>query len=111
MACKKYGIKGYPTLLWIVDGKVVEKYQGARSHSDLKKFINDKVTEEKQEGQTLRSEDFVLLLTDKTFRSVVSQGLTLVKFLVCIMICISYRLMIVATGSMVYSLQTSGSNY
>lgn len=28
LSCKHYQIKGYPTLLWIVDGKVLDKYSG-----------------------------------------------------------------------------------
>ena len=32
LSCKKYEIKGYPTLLWIVDGKVVDKYSGIHSY-------------------------------------------------------------------------------
>lgn len=82
VACKKYGIKGYPTLLWIIDGKVLDKYQGPRTHEDLKIYISEKVAEEKVSSETIRSEDYVLLLTDKTFTSVMSDGVTLVKFMV-----------------------------
>ena len=61
--CNEFEVKGYPTLLWIKDGKKVrislvaffrvikgdnfirilllqvEKYQGSRTHEDLKAFI------------------------------------------------------------------------
>ncbi|CAL1268965.1 unnamed protein product [Larinioides sclopetarius] len=39
--CTDFEVKGYPTLLWIVNGKKVEKYQGARNLDDFKQFINE----------------------------------------------------------------------
>lgn len=38
--CNTFEIKGYPTLLWIRDGKKLDKYQGSRSHDDLKAFVS-----------------------------------------------------------------------
>lgn len=41
--CNSFDIKGYPTLLWIEDGKKVEKYQGQRTDEDLKAFVIHKL--------------------------------------------------------------------
>jgi len=83
LACQKYKIEGYPTLLWIVDGKVIEKYTGARSHQDLKAFVNRKKQEDiieiKKYGK-VRSEDVMIYLTNHDFERVVKNGVTFVHF-------------------------------
>ncbi|XP_030569395.1 thioredoxin domain-containing protein 5 homolog [Drosophila novamexicana] len=37
--CQDFEVKGYPTLLWIEDGKKIEKYAGARDLSTLKTYV------------------------------------------------------------------------
>ncbi|XP_035828844.1 thioredoxin domain-containing protein 5 homolog [Aplysia californica] len=49
--CKQYEIRGYPTLVWFVDGKQKDKYQGARTHEALKKFVAERMEEGSQEGE------------------------------------------------------------
>ncbi|RWR99954.1 thioredoxin domain-containing protein 5-like protein [Dinothrombium tinctorium] len=81
--CQKYEVKGYPTLLWIVDGKVKEKYSGARTHEDLKKFVDTKkkedISETRKEGK-VRSEDVVAYVTDSNFKAYIKSGLSFVQF-------------------------------
>lgn len=78
--CEEFEVKGYPTILWIVDGKVVSKYDGTRTHSDLKKFVIDKVTEDMESGGDVRSEDYTLQLTETSFDKAVSEGVSFVMF-------------------------------
>ncbi|CAK8683256.1 thioredoxin domain-containing protein 5-like [Clavelina lepadiformis] len=49
--CKKYEVKGYPTLLLFKDGNVIEKYSGSRTKDDLKQFVL-KHAEQQAEQQT-----------------------------------------------------------
>ncbi|KRT83771.1 Thioredoxin, partial [Oryctes borbonicus] len=43
--CKDYDIKGYPTLIWLKDGKVVRKYAGTRTHRNIISFIREMINE------------------------------------------------------------------
>ena len=79
--CGGFGVKGYPTMLWIVDGKVVSQYDGTRTHADLKKFVADNVAEDKDMTDEVRSEDHVAHLTDTTFDKVTGQGVSFVMFM------------------------------
>lgn len=78
--CDVFEVRGYPTILWIVDGKVVTKYDGTRTHSDLKKFITDRIAEDKDMTDEIRSEDHVAHLTDTTFNKVTGEGVSFVMF-------------------------------
>ncbi|KAG0724573.1 Thioredoxin domain-containing protein 5 [Chionoecetes opilio] len=83
--CTQYEVKGYPTLLWIVDGKKVEKYAGDRSHDDLKKFAEGLLgREEQQQGgeRQLRDqpETPVVVLTSENFENAIEKGYSMVKF-------------------------------
>ncbi|KAH8368110.1 hypothetical protein KR084_007024 [Drosophila pseudotakahashii] len=51
--CQDFEVKGYPTLLWIEDGKKIEKYSGARDLSTLKSYVEKMVGVplEKTEGK------------------------------------------------------------
>ena len=82
--CQEYNVKGYPTLLWIVDGKVLDKYEGDRTVDAFKDYIALKTEEDKVSSDALRSEDLVVYLTQSNFRLGVSQGTTLVMFMVSI---------------------------
>lgn len=37
--CKQYGVKGFPTILYIHKGRIVAEYQGDRSPADLLRWI------------------------------------------------------------------------
>ncbi|XP_015590317.1 thioredoxin domain-containing protein 5 homolog [Cephus cinctus] len=83
--CSQFDIKGYPTLLWIEDGKKIDKYTGQRGHEDLKAYVsmmlgkNADRTEDKKDNadDTLYS---VLTLTGETFDQSIKKGVTFVKF-------------------------------
>lgn len=66
--------------MWIVDGKVVEKYQGARTHEDLKAFIELKKSDELKDAESVRVEDVLIQLTDSNFSHSIKHGVTFVKF-------------------------------
>ena len=78
--CNDYGIKGYPSLLWIVDGKVLEKYAGDRKHEALKSFVNNKIEEDKNSNSEVRNEDLVTILTETNFKKATSSGVAFVTF-------------------------------
>lgn len=84
--CQDFEVKGYPTLLWIVDGKKVEKYSGARSLDAFKAFIEEK-TGTKTEDDVEDAEEVaqveevgVLQLTGNSFAHGIEKGVTIVKF-------------------------------
>lgn len=83
--CTQYEVKGYPTLLWIVDGKKVEKYSGDRSHEDLKKFAVTMIGKEEEQdgGQKPLKDDPqtpVVVLTSENFANAIEKGYSMVKF-------------------------------
>lgn len=81
--CQDFDVKGYPTLLWIVDGKKEEKYSGARSLDAFKKFIEDKTGSKQQEAaeeEAKVEEVGVLQLTGNSFTHAIEKGVTIVKF-------------------------------
>merc|ERR1711874_233774 len=39
MTCEKYEVKGYPTLLYFRNGRMIEKYTGANNLKSLKEFV------------------------------------------------------------------------
>ncbi|XP_066581496.1 thioredoxin domain-containing protein 5 homolog [Prorops nasuta] len=83
--CGQFDIKGYPTLLWIEDGKKIDKYTGQRNHEELKLYVEtmlDKSAEkeafkdENRDGST----QSVLSLTGDSFNHGIEKGVTFVKF-------------------------------
>lgn len=97
--CQDFEVKGYPTLLWIEDGKKVDKYAGARTHEDLKAYVEkmagqakeaDKATgagaatgsNDTAEGGEAAKEDqqMALALTSDSFEHGIETGTTFVKF-------------------------------
>lgn len=78
-ACTKYGVKGYPTLLWIIDGVKLLKYDGTRNVDDLEQFVRTKV-EEDQRKNSLRTEDLIVQVTDRNFKATIKEGMTLIQF-------------------------------
>ncbi|XP_023017585.2 thioredoxin domain-containing protein pretaporter [Leptinotarsa decemlineata] len=82
--CNNFEVKGYPTLLWIEDGKKIEKYQGDRGHNDLKQYVN-KMLGTQKEGQAEQppktvTKDTSGELTGDTFQTNIESGITFVKF-------------------------------
>lgn len=84
--CQEFEVKGYPTLLWIVDGKKVEKYSGSRSVEAFKDFVEEKTEDELKEDEE-EDEDVakveevgVLQLSGGSFNHAVEKGTTIVKF-------------------------------
>lgn len=82
--CQDFDVKGYPTLLWIVDGKKVEKYSGSRSLDGFKSFIEEKLgaglDEEPKDDAAKVEEIGVLQLTSVSFQHAIEKGVTIVKF-------------------------------
>lgn len=82
--CQEFEVKGYPTLLWIVDGKKADKYSGARSMEAFKAYIElhaAKAEEEKEdEIEATVQEAGVLHLTGENFNHAIEKGVTIVKF-------------------------------
>lgn len=85
--CQDFDVKGYPTLLWIVNGKKIEKYTGARSLDDLKSYVEKMAgTAAKREAETIKVTGSViegaavLQLNSANFEHAITQGVTFVKF-------------------------------
>lgn len=88
--CQDFEVKGYPTLLWIEDGKKIEKYSGARDLVTLKGYVekmigapsasnsvNDAAKDAKEEAK----KQTVLQLNGNTeFEKAIAQGIAFIKF-------------------------------
>lgn len=82
--CNQFDVKGYPTLLWLDDGKKVDKYQGQRTHEDLKAYVNKMLGSasadvREQKVETVTS-SLVMILTGDDFHHGVETGIAFVKF-------------------------------
>ncbi|KOC62772.1 Thioredoxin domain-containing protein 5 [Habropoda laboriosa] len=83
--CGQFDIKGYPTLLWIEDGKKVDKYTGQRTHEDLKAYTSKMLGKENDQVniKTDNSDNTayaVLSLTGGSFKYGIENGISFVKF-------------------------------
>ncbi|XP_016962415.1 thioredoxin domain-containing protein 5 homolog [Drosophila biarmipes] len=95
--CQDFEVKGYPTLLWIEDGKKIEKYSGARDLSTLKTYVEKMVGVplEKTEGKAddgeatkegAAEEDAAKKLTpqqisgEAEFDEAIAEGVAFIKF-------------------------------
>lgn len=88
--CQDFEVKGYPTLLWIEDGKKVEKYAGPRTHDDLKAYVDaksgsatgasDAKSESDEEKKDEEDDSLVLQYSGLNFENGISKGVTFVKF-------------------------------
>jgi len=87
--CKDFEVKGYPTLLWLENGKKVDKYSGQRSIEDLKAYVEQKASgggtaekpaEEKVEIKEEGEGAAVLQLTADNFPQGIEKGVTFIKF-------------------------------
>ncbi|XP_014470673.1 PREDICTED: thioredoxin domain-containing protein 5 isoform X2 [Dinoponera quadriceps] len=84
-ACGQFDIMGYPTLLWIEDGKKVEKYAGQRSHEELKAYVSSMLAKsaDKSNQKSESTDDTphtIVSLTADSFKHGVEKGLSFVKF-------------------------------
>ncbi|GLH07390.1 Thioredoxin domain-containing protein 5 homolog [Gryllus bimaculatus] len=82
--CNTFDIVGYPTLLWIEDGKKLQKYQGQRTLEDLKSFVSRMLTPSdttatEQETDTDDNSP-IAVLSGENFESGVASGFAFVKF-------------------------------
>lgn len=83
--CGQFDIKGYPTLLWIEDGKKIDKYTGQRTHEELKAYVSMMLGKNADES-SLKSENIdgashaILSLTAESFKHGVERGFSFVKF-------------------------------
>ncbi|XP_055587019.1 thioredoxin domain-containing protein 5 homolog [Uranotaenia lowii] len=86
--CTDFEVKGYPTLLWIEDGKKIEKYSGSRSHEELKAYVSKmagglKLEEEAEkvaEGAEKDNTSVVVQLSQPDFQHAIEKGVTFIKF-------------------------------
>ncbi|XP_058820721.1 thioredoxin domain-containing protein 5 homolog [Topomyia yanbarensis] len=86
--CTDFEVKGYPTLLWIEDGKKIEKYSGSRTHEDLKAYVSKmagglslgEASAEKVDGTEKDNTSIVLQLSEVDFQHAIGKGVTFVKF-------------------------------
>lgn len=87
--CQTFEVKSYPTLLWIENGKKIDKYQGSRTLDTLINFVT------KMKGPLNRKSDNpdaenaseipaktepVISLTSENFNNVVKSATVFVKF-------------------------------
>lgn len=90
--CLDFEVKGYPTLLWIEDGKKIEKYSGPRTIEGLKEYVEKmsgssakqpkNSTTNEQQKEKLHDGDSVgvLQLSTGNFAHAIEKGVTFVKF-------------------------------
>ncbi|KAL0113883.1 hypothetical protein PUN28_011311 [Cardiocondyla obscurior] len=83
--CSQFDIKGYPTLLWIEDGKKIDKYTGQRTHEELKAYVSlmlGKTADESNQKNehTDGVPHAILSLTSDSFKQGIEKGLSFVKF-------------------------------
>ncbi|XP_017074308.1 thioredoxin domain-containing protein 5 homolog [Drosophila eugracilis] len=96
--CQDFEVKGYPTLLWIEDGKKIEKYSGSRDLTTLKTYVEKMVgvplekTEGKADNEEVATKEAAAedeaakklipqqLSGEEEFEKVIAEGITFVKF-------------------------------
>lgn len=90
--CKDFEVKSYPTLLWIEDGKKIEKYSGDRNVEDLYLYVqkmlglelslgsdldkNGNVLKQDEEQNKLQ----VLQLSGHNYQETLAKGIVFIKF-------------------------------
>uniref|UniRef100_A0A0C9RNX6 Txndc5_0 protein n=1 Tax=Fopius arisanus TaxID=64838 RepID=A0A0C9RNX6_9HYME len=83
--CEQFDIKGYPTLLWIENGKKIDKYSGDRGLEHLQEYVNKMLTKSSSEfddkkEQTDDEIQSVFTLTGDSFKHGIEKGVTFIKF-------------------------------
>lgn len=82
--CKDFDVKGFPTILWLENGKKVDRYSGPRTVEDFKAYV-EKRLETKGEEEDKPSEepkavegDVVVQLSGENFNQVIENDVTFV---------------------------------
>ncbi|KAH8315395.1 hypothetical protein KR067_003003 [Drosophila pandora] len=91
--CQDFEVKGYPTLLWIEDGKKIEKYSGARDLATLKTYVEKMVgvpsegkpADDKDAAQEPAVEDekkpiVQAVSGEEEFDKAIAEGIAFIKF-------------------------------
>lgn len=87
--CQSFDIKSYPTLLWIENGKKMDKFQGSRTLDTLITYVTkmkaslDKKAENPDAGNASEipiKPEPVVSLTSENFNDVIKSGVVFVKF-------------------------------
>ncbi|KAM8721156.1 hypothetical protein ACLKA7_007085 [Drosophila subpalustris] len=88
--CQDFEVKGYPTLLWIEDGKKIEKYSGARDLATLKGYVekmigapsgNNDLNDAAKDANDEAKKQTVLQLNGNTeFEKAIAEGIAFIKF-------------------------------
>lgn len=85
--CDIYEADRYPTLLWLKDGELIEKYQGKREYKDLQVYIDDMVSKHVPISMPLQAANTefvgngeVIDLDHENFLDGIATNLTFVKF-------------------------------
>ncbi|XP_030378517.1 thioredoxin domain-containing protein 5 homolog [Scaptodrosophila lebanonensis] len=92
--CQDFEVKGYPTLLWIEDGKKIEKYSGSRDLDTLKSYVEkmvgaplgnnevngDSIEVAKDDREDAKKLNVQSLNGDGVFDQTIASGITFVKF-------------------------------
>jgi len=82
--CQANEVRGYPTLQYIRNGKLVEAYKGGRDLASLKDFINTMTGSEAKEAVPAAAEEVVKSnvahINKDNFEAEIKEGVTLVKF-------------------------------
>ncbi|XP_069692492.1 thioredoxin domain-containing protein 5 homolog isoform X2 [Periplaneta americana] len=80
--CNTFDIKGYPTLLWIEDGKKAKKYQGQRTQDGLKAFVAEKLgaSEPAADEESGSEPGPVVSYSGENFDHGIAKGIAFTKF-------------------------------
>ncbi|ALC48885.1 prtp [Drosophila busckii] len=88
--CQDFEVKGYPTLLWIEDGKKIEKYAGSRDLPTLKTYVekmlgspsdsNEIKDADKQPKEEVKKQNVLQLSGEDEFTKATTDGVAFIKF-------------------------------
>lgn len=81
--CKDNQVRGYPTLHFIKDGKIVETYKGGRDLASLKDFVatmTDNAGEQAAKAEEEVKSSDVAMIDKDSFEQTVKEGVVFVKF-------------------------------
>lgn len=76
--CQDNQVRGYPTLHYIRDGKIVETYKGGRDLESMKDFVKTMSGNAGAEPKAVKSD--VAILNKDSFDDQIKEGVTFVKF-------------------------------
>jgi len=79
--CQENEVRGYPTLQYIRNGKLVEAYKGGRDLASLKEFISEMSGSEGKEAAPVEEVKSSVAHLDKdNFDAEIKEGVTFIKF-------------------------------